>query len=502
MALLGIGGEVGVMRALWMLLAVGLSAVPLAAQQLRGRVVLPDSTTPGAGVVIEAVLESDAAIRARALASGRGDYVLQLPHAGAYRLSGMRIGYVPTEFGTVTFAAGESRTQQLVLANTPVRLTVVRVDARAQCGRDVAGGSTVASLLTQVRTALGAATLVSSDGRAQAQWRTHRLIVDHRQVPLAGPWDSVLTGATQRPFASVSVFQLSTQGFVRIDDDGVVYRAPDADVLLSEWFVSTHCFSVVENRERPDVVGLRFVPARVRAAVTDIRGTLWLSRADAKLESLEFGYVGLPRFLDVANPGGSLRFAQLADGAWIVRSWELRMPRPVRAVMIARPEEANREVPMVVASTEHIGGQVGKVLRDTVVLYDGALEPLGSQFPALLTPEVRPSCPAMLAYDADTRGLVYGLITPSAGALPATARAEIVWNAPPSPSLRSYERRQTRLLDAPDGFFMLCGLPFGSGISVRATAAGFEQGEASVRLSTRNPSAQLPIVLQRDTTPE
>lgn len=494
-------GENDTMRLLCLASVMLLTTLPVSAQQLRGRVVLPDSVSPAAGAVIEAVLEADASVRTRALSSRDGNFQLTLPRAGRYRLSGLRIGYVPTEFGVQDFAAGEVRTQQLVLASTAVRLAVVRVDARAQCGRDIAGGSTVASLLTQVRTALGAATLVSTDGRPEAQWRTHRLIVDHARVPLAGPWDTLRSGATQRPFASVSVMQLSNEGFVRFTaDGGAMYRAPDADVLLSEWFVGTHCFSVVEDRDRPELIGLRFTPARVRAEVTDIRGTLWLRREGTKLEWLDFGYMGLPRYLEGANAGGSLRFVQLPDGAWIVQAWELRMPRPVRAFMLARPSLNEGEVPMVVASTEYIGGAIARVQRGGTTLFETALEPLARQFPAIESPEVTASCPSALAYNTDTRGLVYGVISSPTGRLPSNTRAEIAWRAPPTRGLSESERKQFRVLDAPDGFYMMCGLPFGSTVTVQAIAPGFVAAPVEVRLSGRQQTARLPIALQPDTT--
>ena len=104
-----------------------------------------------------------------------------------------------------------------------------------------------------------------------------------------------------------------------------------------------------------------------------------------------------------------------------------------------------------------------------------------------------------MAYDADTRGLVFGLITTTRGSLPRSTRAEISWMAPPNRNLPQSERRQIRLLDAPDGFFMLCGMPFGSGISVKATAPGYLQENAAVRLSTRQATARLPIVIAPDT---
>ena len=488
--------NVEMMRYAAILALLTLVAIPAGAQQLLGRVFLPDSSTPAAGAVLEAALDGDSSVRVRTLSSGTGDFLLVLPRPGTYALTGLRIGYAPTDLGRLTLGANERRTARFTLGNAPVRLQVVRVDARAQCGREVQGGSTVASLLTQVRTALGAATLTSTDGRAEAEWRSYRLIVDHRNVPLAGPWDSVRTGATQRPFASVSVFQLSNEGFVRFVDDGAEYRAPDAEVLLSEWFVSTHCFAVVEDDARPELIGLRFTPATVRRNLIDIRGTLWLTREGTALQMMDFGYVGLPRYLEVANPGGSLAFARLSDGAWIVRAWELRMPRAVRSFLIARASEGEREVPQVVASTEYIGAQVAAVRRGDATLFSGSVESLAQRFPAIGTPSARPSCPAALAYDRDTQGLVYGEIRTAHGSLPRSTRAEISWMAPPHPSLPQSERRQIRLLDAPDGFFMLCGMPFGSGISVKALAPGYVQGEESLRLGTRTPTARLQFVLE------
>lgn len=480
----------------WLLAAVLISR-PLSAQVLRGNATLAGTERPAAGVVIEAVLESDVTVRMRTLVGSSGRYVLQLPRAGTYRLQGLRIGYVPTPFGSITMAAGETQTRDLVLATTAVQLTVVRVDTRAVCGRNVPGGSTVAALLSQVRTALDASTLVSTDGRAQAEVKTYRLIVDHRRVPLAGPWDSVRTGATQRPFASASPMVLSNEGFVRVSDDAVVFRAPDADVLLSEWFLSTHCYAVEEDRDRPDLIGLRFTPARVRSNVTDIRGTLWLTREGTKLQWLEFGYVGLPRYLAATNPGGTLSFAQLSDGSWIVRSWELRMPRPVRAFALAGQEG---EVPMIVASTEFRGGHVSKVQRDSVVLFEAEEEALAARFPALADSTARASCPSTIARDAATRGLVYGFISARSGSLPNNTRAEISWRAPPHPTLSENDRKQFRVLDAPDGFFMLCGLPYGSTITVQALAPGLTANPIDVRLGDRQPSARMTILLEPEPT--
>ena len=109
------------------------------------------------------------------------------------------------------------------------------------------------------------------------------------------------------------------------DDDGSIYYAPDADVLLSDAFLDTHCMSLVEGEDEAEgLVGLSFEPTQDRG-VTDISGVLWLDPADAELQWLDYQY----EFLDVPNSerlGGKIRFSGLPDGTWIVRQWYIRMP--------------------------------------------------------------------------------------------------------------------------------------------------------------------------------
>jgi len=52
------------------------------------------------------------------------------------------------------------------------------------------------------------------------------------------------------------------------------------------------------------------------------------------LRSLEFNYTGVPEGVTDARIGGTVEFLRLPSGAWIIRRWELRMPR-LRAQMIS-----------------------------------------------------------------------------------------------------------------------------------------------------------------------
>jgi hypothetical protein len=105
-----------------------------------------------------------------------------------------------------------------------------------------------------------------------------------------------------------------------------VYYAPDAEVLLSDSFLATHCFEVRLGRgDATGLVGLAFTPARGRRLV-DVSGVLWLDRATAELRALEFEYENLPSDLRAGPAEGRVEFLRIPSGPWIVRDWVIRMP--------------------------------------------------------------------------------------------------------------------------------------------------------------------------------
>src|SRR5262249_53043076 len=118
-------------------------------------------------------------------------------------------------------------------------------------------------------------------------------------------------------------------GYVVSDTSGTTYYAPDAEVLLSDFFAAAHCFHLVEPPRSAGVsslIGVAFQPLRDRPVLHDIDGTLWLDRTSAELRTLEFRYTGLPDYVAPANPGGKVEFLRLSDGGWLVSRWSVRMP--------------------------------------------------------------------------------------------------------------------------------------------------------------------------------
>jgi hypothetical protein len=105
-----------------------------------------------------------------------------------------------------------------------------------------------------------------------------------------------------------------------------VYYAPDAEVLLSDEFLDTHCFRLAEGSDRPDVVGLEFEPLERRGAVPDIGGTLWLDRETAELRWLDYTYYNLDLPVRSAGARGMVEFQRMPAGTWIVPAWWIEMP--------------------------------------------------------------------------------------------------------------------------------------------------------------------------------
>ena len=101
---------------------------------------------------------------------------------------------------------------------------------------------------------------------------------------------------------------------------------PDAEVLLSDDFLDTHCLQLREgSRAAEGLIGLGFSPIRGRSA-PDIDGTLWLDPETSELRWLDFRYVNLESGIRDDNVGGRVEFQPLPAGPWIVRRWAIRMP--------------------------------------------------------------------------------------------------------------------------------------------------------------------------------
>ena len=102
-------------------------------------------------------------------------------------------------------------------------------------------------------------------------------------------------------------------------------------------------------------MGLSFEP-EPRRRLPDVQGVLWLDEGTAELRALEFSYTRVPEGVNDKRIGGTVEFLRLPSGAWIIRRWELRMPRLV--VQPLTPPYAASQRRVLVGGFRDAGGEV------------------------------------------------------------------------------------------------------------------------------------------------
>ena len=224
---------------------------------------------------------------------------------------------------TTSFPLGAGQTLQrtITLANVAFRLPNIEVVANLRCDAAGARSEAAIALWEEVQKALTAQVITSAIGIPLHFRRFVReLDFDGRTLR---EWVNASQISRDTPFRTLAPAELAWRGFAFTVGDTAVFAAPDAALLLSPEFISTHCFFAREER---GLAGLRFVPLTGRR-IPDVSGTLWIDRETAELRSLEFSYNGLPAAIRRTELGGRMDFTRTPAGRWIVSHWYVRMPR-------------------------------------------------------------------------------------------------------------------------------------------------------------------------------
>ncbi len=432
------------------LLTLALAGTTARAQELRGTLLLPDSTTPVASAIVEAVLVADPATRVRALSGARGDFALHLRQPGPWRITVLRIGYFPMSLGEMTVSDGEVRRERIVLTSGAVRLAQLNIEDAALCGRTAESGALVATLLSQARTALASTLLSSGDGRATSEWQAFSVHTDRLGTPITPMQVERFEGQTDRPFGTVPPDVLARDGYLWDREAEVHFLAPDAAVLLSERFVDSHCYGLAPAHEEfEDWIGVTFRPAQDRRNIVDVKGTLWLDKETNELRRLDFNYTNLPNRFERAEPRGRVEFARLPTGVHVVRRWELRMPR-VGAIAQAAGNGTPSSMVEQVNLMRIQGGLVSAVRTGNSELWKDTSHP-ADHLPELAERTGRaPQCVDAPRPMPQHSGIVYGTVTDSAGRAIPNATVRLIWN---------YGAKfQERVAYAGDGVYVICGV--------------------------------------------
>jgi hypothetical protein len=350
----------------------------LAAQAVELRLYEDSSRVPIPGAIVR-LLRAEQPV-AQGLTNELGRLLLRAPGAGEYRLKVDRIGFLGFTTPSFPLLAGETLVSEIPVVSRPMELPTIVVGGRSRCGLPAEEGAAAAALWDEVRKALTANLITQGQGAVPLHVR-----IFERQTNRSGrvlqEWTSASLVTRQQPFRSVPPAELARLGFVYGDRDTTIYNAPDAELLLADAFVSSHCFRAVAGARDAGLVGLAFEPTsdrreRLGAALVDVSGTLWVDRATSELRFLEYRYTGLPTgALDGAELGGRVEFRRLVGGAWVVAYWHIRMPwlelTEIRGPRMGGVPGARNEVARLVGFVER-GGRTA-VASDSAVLLHHAL---------------------------------------------------------------------------------------------------------------------------------
>lgn len=309
-----------------------LAALPAAAQTVVGTVSEANGGRPLEGAFIVLVTE-EGARHGGVLSGPDGRYALRAPGPGRYRLVAELIGYASTETETLELPRGETVRRDIEVAVQAITLDAIQVETTQRCEPRPGSGPGMARLWDEARKALEV-TRWSRDRRL-----VRYLLVEHTRQLDAHTLRVIRQSEVPRglmqygsPYRSIPAAELHARGYIQpAEDDTWDFFAPDADVLLSDEFLDSHCFRVAESPREPGLVGLAFEPVAGRS-LPDIEGTLWIDRSTAELRRLDFSYRNLPfrHGGDWSGLGGRVEFERLATGVWIVRRWYIRMPYAAR----------------------------------------------------------------------------------------------------------------------------------------------------------------------------
>jgi hypothetical protein len=341
----------------------------VAAQEVRGIVVLPDAATPARGILLTAT-DSRGDVVGRALSDARGEFHLRVSRPMRVTVRALRVGFRPTVYGVVELGAS-TVTMRVVLKADPVQLASITVRRSDACRARDDGRTRVAEVWEEARKAL-LVTGTERDGALIAEWTQYDRQVDTTGRRIVDQAVHLTRSPSNRPFRSQDAALLAKDGYVVERDGEVIYYAPDADVLLSDSFAATHCFRLAAPPEdAPWLIGLAFRPIEAARARRDIEGTFWVDRRTAELQSLEFAFTNMPAVSERAEPGGRVEFTRLPDGEWLVSRWHIRMPELQR---VAPSTSASARLSVVSSpirwrGTKVVGGEITQVERAGAVIY-------------------------------------------------------------------------------------------------------------------------------------
>ena len=341
-------------------LALGLLASPngkpAAAQTVQGQLLDQATKAPVEGA-LALLLNAQGEEINGALTNAAGRFLLRAPGPGSYTVRTDRIGYASVTSELFSLEANQIFGLRLETGETPIQLEGIRVEGEQQCVVRPEEGMEVARVWEEARKALTVQEWTEREGLYRFQVVAYERDLDPVARRIQSETRRVTTGVSRSPIRSLPAEDLMENGFIRPGEDGSLeYFGPDAQVLLSDVFLDTHCFRLTSDSDHPSAVGLAFEPVR-RGDFRDVLGTLWLDRETAALQFLEYGYTWSQYQEAQGLARGRVEFEGLPNGSWIVRKWWIRMPKLARDLTRAGGGRSG----VFVTGIRETGGEISQI---------------------------------------------------------------------------------------------------------------------------------------------
>lgn len=328
------------------------AAGPLDAQTVRG-VLVDDVARPVPGAIVALVYPGGQRDKGT-MTDARGQFTLIAALPGRYTVRAERTGYRTAEV-VVDLAAGETVEVRLETAVQLFMLPPVDVVVESKCTVRPGRGLAAYTLWDEARKALLSAAYLQDSERLQYTVRTYRHDIVMRTGRMNRQYDDPRR-VSGRPFVTLTPAQLADSGYVRVQHDSIAFYGPDAQVLLSDEFLDTHCLYVDTSDRDRTTIGLAFEPVR-RRGIVDIRGVLRIDRRTGELREVHYEYTDGRGGQRQSPAGGSVEFQKLTNGAWVVTRWRIRTTNVARVT-----NWSQRRTTDVVTDVREAGGEVTEIV--------------------------------------------------------------------------------------------------------------------------------------------
>jgi hypothetical protein len=288
------------------------------------RVLASESREPIPTAFVSLLDEDGDPIR-RALTNPQGRALFSLQRSGTYLLKVEMFGRATVSSPPLRLSSDSAATYVFEMDVAAIPIAGIQVQSDKQCRIRPQEGEELARVWEEARKALSIQSWTDEAGAYRFEVLAWDRALDESGSEVESETYREFSTTARNPIQSLPVDSLMSGGFIQKRNKGEIeYFGPDASILLSNLFLNTHCFRLVESGDRPGDLGLAFEPTGEE--IPDIQGTLWMDRKTGHLKILQFEYANASRDLTEGVAGGRVDFERLPDGAWIVRRWWIRMP--------------------------------------------------------------------------------------------------------------------------------------------------------------------------------